>query len=165
MGKRFKNKVNGRIRERSCKDREELSLQKLFMNNPKKTKSFDKKANFKCYKCSIKGHLGRECKNCKTYLNVMLNGMKTVSYQHAWIFDSGSTSHMCCDKNLFHEIKGHRERIELAANSEIYSEGMGQLYLKTNINVRLRDVLYVPILKYNFISVSKLADENLSVTF
>lgn len=65
---------------------------------------------------------------------------------------------MCCVKEKFVQIKEHREKIQLAADNYVYSEGIGVVVIETSARViTLRDVLYVPKLKSNFLSMSKAA--------
>ena len=73
---------------------------------------------------------------------------------------------MCCDKSLSTHLQEHREDIELAGNKYISSEGIGQVCVETETSkINLQNVLYVPHLKTNFLSVTKIAENNCTVEF
>ena len=98
----------------------------------------------------------------------MLHGMQAQGLlQNDWVFDTGSTSHMCCVKEEFIKFQSHKEKIELAANLIIYSVGIGKVRLETTRGelVILEDVLFVPQLKFNFISVGTLVTKNCVAIF
>lgn len=128
-----------------------------------------------CYKCNRKGHYASTCRSSgatgskQTSSFAMLNTAGSVSVtlcKSMWVFDSGSTCHMCCVKEMFGVITEHREKIQLAADNYMYSEGIGDIVIETSTQViTLRDVLYVPSLKCNFLSVSKAAKCGNKITF
>jgi len=77
---------------------------------------------------------------------------------------------MSCNQNFFFNFKEERRVIELANGTEIYSCGIGNILLslkggdKPNI-LELNDVLLVPQLAVNLISISKLQFDNLRIIF
>ncbi|KAL0430390.1 UNVERIFIED_CONTAM: Retrovirus-related Pol polyprotein from transposon RE1 [Sesamum radiatum] len=75
-----------------------------------------------------------------------------------WIVDSGATSHMCNNINIFHKIKENKPGayIHLADGSKQHVKAVGSVSLSGNLE--LSDVLHVPTLKFNLLSVSKLCD-------
>ena len=84
-----------------------------------------------------------------------------------WIIDSGATSHMTPNIELIKNIKEEQRQISLADETYISSEGIGEIQLKNGKDQKLimKDVLYVPKLKGNLISVSKLTEQNFELTF
>lgn len=89
-----------------------------------------------------------------------------------WLLDSGATSHSASEINLFCEIDlNYRERVKVANGQVVDAVGRGTIQLKlTNksgkiTNVKMENVLYVPELKGNFISVGKLTKNGFTVIF
>lgn len=133
-----------------------------------------------CLFCKKKGHEKKQCRKFakwkkekgsdKSGNNANLVGqfnnelLFVVGKLHGWILDSGATCHICCDDKQFSEIDmNHREKVSVANGNEIVSSGRGtikiQLYNEAGIstNIQLRDVLYVPSIGGNLISVKRLA--------
>ena len=79
-----------------------------------------------------------------------------------WCIESGAMTHMCCDINCFESIEPIKDqRVRLANDklAQIKGKGTAILFsLKKNKleKFRLENTLYVPELKANLISVSKL---------
>ena len=88
-----------------------------------------------------------------------------------WIVDSGATCHMCSNKKLFVEFQSLEipMKISLGDGHTLEAIGRGVVPLKMKLpnssprRCNLQDVLYVPALSYNLISVAKAA-ENGKVT-
>ena len=89
-----------------------------------------------------------------------------------WIIDSGSTSHLCNNKELFCELNFHNENNVVIANGlSLKAYGSGKIPLQTKISneeikhVTLKDVLYVPDIETNLISVRKACISGCTVIF
>lgn len=89
-----------------------------------------------------------------------------------WTLDSGATSHISNDEKQFEEIISLNEKKVKVANGikiDALGRGVCKLQLKNekgNIsNAKLNDVLYVPEIKGNFISMRKLTQKGYKVTF
>jgi hypothetical protein len=88
-----------------------------------------------------------------------------------WIVDSGATCHMCRDKKLFIDLHplGKETNVSVGDGHKLNVAGQGAVLMSMNLpdgktrKCRLKDVLYVPSLSYNLMSVSKAA-ENGKVT-
>lgn len=153
-------------------------------------KTSNRNAKVKCNNCHKFGHETKECwysdKSKRQFANCAYNvslyaasntstrevfqiGEKTS--HRGWCIDSGCTSHMCSDINAFAKIDSSEHgKLNLASNACTEITGKGIVSLATDVDgrkktVRFRDTLYVPDLCTNLISVGKIADKGLSVTF
>jgi hypothetical protein len=83
-----------------------------------------------------------------------------------WIIDSGATCHMCNDRSLFTDFVELERPIDVTLGDGHNLKGVGRGTVTLEIDVpqgkmqkcKLRDVLCVPNLSYNLLSVSKAAD-------
>lgn len=87
-----------------------------------------------------------------------------------WILDSGATSHMVGSLKKFTNISETNQRLNLASKSTAEIKGIGTAKLTINNNGRshritLNDALYVPDLRVNLLSVSKICDRGNQVVF
>lgn len=88
-----------------------------------------------------------------------------------WSIDSGASSHMTGRKDLLHDFQQDRTRkVTLADGTEIDSVGKGTVVFTAKKNGELNrltatDVLYIPSMVDNLISVSKLTDKGMDVNF
>ena len=83
-----------------------------------------------------------------------------------WILDLGATDHMTYNTENLSDIKVPHEKSTIVLpngnSSEISSIGK----VKSFAEIELQDVLYVPVFKYNLLSIPKLArDSNCVVIF
>lgn len=88
-----------------------------------------------------------------------------------WIVDSGASKHMCCDKKIFNSLQSCKNvNVVIASGAKIPAVGIGNVSLCVSdsgrrLNVDLHDVLFVPDIKTNLISVKKITERGYSVTF
>jgi hypothetical protein len=89
-----------------------------------------------------------------------------------WIIDSGATCHVCHESNLFTELKYLNKPIDVVlGNGSILkanrSGTVALTFLSGSIErkYKLNDVLYVPELTYNLVSVSKAVEKGISLKF
>lgn len=76
---------------------------------------------------------------------------------NSWILDTGETSHLCCDKSLFHNLDPFASLVSL-----FLPDGSSKLvHLDGNVIVKpsltLYNILFTPNLKHNLISIHKIA--------
>lgn len=89
-----------------------------------------------------------------------------------WILDSGATSHVACNEKLFDELIATESRtVKLADGTRVEILGKGTCKVSMNTETgetskaKLTDVLFVPKLKGNFISIRKLNQRGIGVYF
>lgn len=106
-------------------------------------------------------HTGTFCigKVYNTYKNVETLDSCT------WIFDSGASSHICCDLSLFNSFTYvHNRHVTLPNKATIPGLAIGSLSLTPKL--QLNNVFYIPTFSVNLVSVSKLLqDTQISLTF
>ncbi|XP_026671441.1 luciferin 4-monooxygenase-like [Ceratina calcarata] len=81
-----------------------------------------------------------------------------------WCLDSGCTSHLCNDKNLFIESEETNGGLKLASDAVTQVTGKGSVRLSASNgeveqSFKLKDTLLVPSLRVNLLSVSKIVDK------
>ena len=91
-----------------------------------------------------------------------------VSDVKKWLVDSGATKHICANKEMFTSFEEGEDRIYLAAHSQtakVLGKGKVVLKLTSGKTLALNDVLYVPEIRANLISVSLLGKTGVKVSF
>jgi len=89
-----------------------------------------------------------------------------------WYLDSGATKHMSNSKERFKSLyEDATTKVFTATDQYLESSGKGSIKLCTRINkndsnlVELKDVIYVPKLRNNLLSVSAITDKGYVVMF
>ena len=86
-----------------------------------------------------------------------------------WIIDSGASRHMTEDQAKLSNLNEKKPsyKVELGDKSTYPIEGFGQasVKLKSGNNVHVRNVLYVPGLENNLVSISCLEDKKNIIDF
>lgn len=112
---------------------------------------------FKLKRDKMNGDVGEQ----KTFVASAL-----VAHTSDWIVDSGCTSHMCTNKDWLNELKVSNNCVSIANNDRLQSQGIGNINMKlVDTNIKVVDVMYVPQLSTNLLSVSKMADKGITVVF
>lgn len=88
-----------------------------------------------------------------------------------WYVDSGATSHMTNNKKFFQELKAINKSVTVANGQKLLAEGKGKGILKC-LNqkgqvtpVKVEDVLYIPLIAENLLSVQRLVINGFTVQF
>ena len=151
-------------------------------------KPFDK-SKIKCYNCQKMGHFADECysdtkkKGKEEKANVseeteeelalmmvvsdecgeiLLQGMNDPQNDCMWSLGTGAGSHMTGKKAFFHNIdENMKGRVKFGDGSTIPYEGKGNISvtLKNREILLIQNVLYLPDLKTNILSLGKLDDQ------
>ena len=91
----------------------------------------------------------------------------------SWIIDSGATCHICNDASLFVSLRELNKSLEVVLGDghllSASKQGDVELMIESregrNRKCVLRDVLFVPSLAYNLLSVSKATENGNTITF
>lgn len=133
---------------------------------------------FKCYRCGKKGHRIKNCKvkmdntSCVNENEVLVTTTEnvfTANSNQIWVVDSGASSHMCTQLSLFTHIdKSQSGKVRLADDKAVDVKGIGKVSMTVKVNgheskIGLLNTLYVPDLRCNLISTSKLTDNGCKV--
>ena len=135
----------------------------------------------KCNRCQKQGHMAKHCNSPKDQGKIaevlpvdQLDRALRCSEEGSdgWYIDSGASTHMTGNRDLFIDLQETaRGRSIATANNEILTcQGTGDVRITCVIGnkeepVRLRDVMYVPGLSVNLISVKQLTEKGFSVNF
>ena len=93
-----------------------------------------------------------------------------ASTDQKWCLDSGCTSHLCKDPDLFTNSRQIDGGVKLASDATALVTAKGDVQMsfsngKRNKEVTLQNTLYVPTLRTNLVSVAKIVDRNHQVLF
>ena len=123
-----------------------------------------------CWLCKEKGHRKKECKARNSDREVFSN-VSGGAFQD-WCIDSGATRHMCGIFEIFQNFTEDKGSVKVADGNVIASKGFGDIKLQIFNSSRkefqdftLEDVLYVPKMDGNLISVKRITDKGYSVFF
>jgi len=85
----------------------------------------------------------------------------------AWLIDSGCTNHMTHDKELFKDLKPTGvTKVRIGHGGYIPAKGMGTITIETQSGTKaIFDVLYVPDLDQNLLSVGQLLEKGFKLYF
>ena len=139
----------------------------------------------KCFHCHEFGHYATRCPQKKSSKKTAAVGealasqfeldftliacMASTVMSTVWYLDSGASFHMTGCKDFFSEMeeKDLQINIELGDDGRYSATGIGTVtfHRESGSDFRLKDVMYVPGLKKNLISVAVLEDRGYDVVF
>ncbi len=108
------------------------------------------------------------------YLTVNAAELEVDPDTKMWVVDSGASDHMCHDASMFHELRdsAKAKHIMVADGTELEVKGEGTIYAKSwrksddgAPEWEMKNVLYVPDLEVNLLSVSTLTEEGYTINF
>jgi hypothetical protein len=83
-----------------------------------------------------------------------------------WYLDSAATSHMTNCKDLFTSFEYVKDMVTVADGRQLESQGRGTIRIRfTSEWIRIHQVLYVPKLQGNLLSVGQLAEKGIECRF
>ncbi|WVZ25754.1 hypothetical protein V8G54_004298 [Vigna mungo] len=164
-------------------DQEEKSSSIDKKNVPRKQYSKEEKKNMECFVCRKKGHLSYECtfnKNAHNkkghnkeahvteplILMVATNTEDTETTKNVWYVDSGCSNHMTYNRNWLSNLdESKKSKVRVADNNTLKVEGIGSVKIKSRngLHATLENVLLVPEMKCNLLSVGQLNENEYTV--
>ncbi|CAJ2662467.1 unnamed protein product [Trifolium pratense] len=183
-GKNYKKKGKDKpkwLKDQSSKidDKAESSKGGGFVKGKNKKKNFDK-SKVKCYNCEKLGHFADECwyKKDQQEANVAEESdvksvlmMATIGDEceknEEWFLDSGCSNHMTPHREwLTNFDASKRSSIKLADGRKLAAEGIGNIVIKSKNGgkVIISEVLYVPGMNCNLLSLGQLVQRGFSVS-
>lgn len=136
----------------------------------------------RCYNCNGYGHLGKQCwhkKNNKTandkskFNNGFVAAFSATLLQdhNNWYVDSGAAKNMTMHRDWLHNIRPSPVKsIRIADNTFLRAECCGDVTIRVPAKdgynkIQVREVIYVPELATNLLSVSKILKANCKIEF
>ncbi|SOV07973.1 uncharacterized protein UDID_17250 [Ustilago sp. UG-2017a] len=112
----------------------------------------------KCYKCRQPGHIAINCTNISNTGNRNQDSM--------WILDSGATHHMVRDEGKLIVSMPKQGSVDTAGHERLQVQAIGDTTLQVrDVKIPLTDVLHVPNLSKNLLSVPALTENGARVIF
>ncbi|KAG5527251.1 hypothetical protein RHGRI_028223 [Rhododendron griersonianum] len=142
-----------------------------------KRKRNNKKKNDKCYNCGKKGHYAKDCrsKKQKTSANMveeqlvaMVTEINMADTSSGWWFDSGATVHVCKDRSLFktyEKLDGQEAQMGNQDCAKVAGKGSAELNFTSGKTLTLLNVLHVPDMRKNLVSVDLVCKKGFRVVF
>lgn len=147
-----------------------------------------KKFNGECFNCGKYGHPASRCRikkkdggkassvqklkeHEKKDSLIAISALSCLTEKNEWYLDSGATSHMCNNINAFENLSNEPiNNICTAGKENLTSHGIGVVRLNVRLRgkikpVKLTNVLYVPGLRSNLLSVPAMTERNYEVKF
>lgn len=129
-----------------------------------------------CHYCNRPGHIKSKCfKRRRDEQNKKKKGeSQTLAVTETafcttsdWIVDSGCSSHMMNDKKHLKDFRQSVGQVCVANNNKIDCVGRGNITLLLNKKVKcnISDIMYVPLLSTNLLSVAKITEKGHQVVF
>lgn len=125
-----------------------------------------------CWKCKEKGHMKKNCPVKEVRVNSCVFSTFRADFNNEifWYIDSGATNHMTCKREWLENFKEFSCEVCTASGDKVSCTGKGDVTLLVNFNGKfvktvLTNVLYVPSLYVNLISVCCLVQKGFQVEF
>ncbi|KAE8681351.1 hypothetical protein F3Y22_tig00111330pilonHSYRG00279 [Hibiscus syriacus] len=181
---RGRNKSRGRGNYGHRQNSGNQSHERLRRYDSYQTQPADK-SNVECYRCHKYGHYKSECRTTFSGAHgeesnfigneeeqdedislLMVCHAKEPTNKHLWYLDTGCINHMSGDKRIFSTLdESFRDNVKFDNNTKISVMGKGQVTIlnKSNVTQTMLDVLYVPDLKTNLLSIDQLQEKGYEI--
>ncbi|GBP32006.1 Retrovirus-related Pol polyprotein from transposon TNT 1-94 [Eumeta japonica] len=151
----------------------------FFVNKSKNNKQLFKQNKQtkgpRCYSCNNYGHIAKHCKvknNKKQTDNSFVAVFSATNNNSGWYVDSGAAMHMTMNKDwIYDETPPPIKTIRVANDKELRVESCGKVNIhvknkngSTN-SIQVTNVLYVPELSTNLLSVSNIINNKGNIKF
>lgn len=138
----------------------------------KKNNQNSKSKGPRCFECNLYGHISKHCPSkSKQKPNVLFASYSAREKNlDLWYVDSGASSHMTMRSDWLDDFVQVDESVTVADNTALKVEGRGNAVMKVNVNnnvseVVIKNILYVPNICANLLSVGQMICNGKSVTF
>ena len=175
--------VEERSRPKFNRPKKQNPRTKLNSSNKVQNPTFKKKGNF--FFCGKPGHHAPQCHNrkrlekvkpkvnlveAKVIATVISFKMSMVTNMKDWIVDSEATRHIYGNRSAFASytmVKEGEEQVFMgdSRSSQVISKGKVLLKLAFRKVLALNDVLHVPVIRWNLVSVSLLGKAGVNIMF
>jgi hypothetical protein len=149
---------------------------------PTRNKKFDGRSKLKCFNCGIIGHKKSECRKpkskteakiCEVNTELCFAGFAQGEADSSWYLDSGCTEHLAKSSNSLKNVRPLEKPIQIrSAKSGTFltAKEMGDIPVETVIGeqtkrITIKNVLVVPNLEFNLLSVRRLEMNGLKIIF
>lgn len=150
-----------------------------FYTNSKKTKSNNQSLKLKgprCYNCNKYGHFAKVCKQSKKTVNKGESSSYVAAFSATiqqnvgdkWLIDSGASMHMTSREDWMYKVTEPSVKSVTVANREpLAVKGVGcvNIHLNQEKKIQIKNVLFVPGLAANLLSVSTIVKSGYNVAF
>ena len=138
------------------------------------------RSDVRCHKCGQLGHVKRICKSQQQQGEVkvvveelqdeelfVVSCFATNNSPETWLIDSGCTNHMTYDQGLFKELeKTVTSKVRIGNGAYLAVKGKGTVAIEDHTGLKLiSNVLYVPKINQNLLSVGQLLEKGYKVLF
>lgn len=129
----------------------------------------------RCYSCNKYGHYKSQCR--KNNQNNDQNNFAAIFSAHSsmdpddWYIDSGATMHMSRRSDWMYDLQTSPiQKIMVANNDAVSVQNMGKVNIQTNVckdvhQIQVRNVLFIPELSANLLSVCQLTKNGCKLEF
>ncbi|KAK2359039.1 hypothetical protein QL285_096166 [Trifolium repens] len=144
-------------------------------------KRFDK-SNIKCCNCQKFGHFANECRsksgsqedeakmakqeNGEESVMLMVTTKEDTCCGSEWYLDSGCSTHMTGRKDWFSSFnQSHENKVKFANDSTLSAEASGVVCIRSKDGRQafINDVLYIPGMKCNLLSIGQLLEKDYKI--
>jgi len=131
-----------------------------------------------CQYCKKFGHVEKYCRNKNKHQanfseehnkeqRLFYANQESPSGGESWYLDSGCSNHMAKDQSIFKDIdKSVNVKVRLGNGAIVESQGKGTIMVETKKGRKfIKDVLLVPNLKENLLSIGQMMENGYSLHF